>query len=233
MKKIIISLFLILGSSLYGKNIVLDKKEFIIEYSSKYKGPVKVSYTIDKKVNELNLKKRPKFYKDPSLDIKIATVPEDFTNTGFDRGHLAPDANFDYDEEVLNKTYSMANITPQYPNVNRKIWASLEELERYTVSQFGSLYVENIVIYGNERLQKLPIEEILKGKTFKDEKHLENYKNKQLKATKELEKKNIYLPKAFIKKFKQKNFEECFYVPNKKDLNISSIDLYRVSCKGI
>lgn len=230
LSKIIICTIL-LNLNLFGVNI--DKTEFIIKYDTNVKGPTKVSYILDNKSNLVNIKERPSFYKEPLLTYDVGVVPNDLTNTGFDRGHIAADATFDYDLEVLKKTYSMANIVPQYPNVNRKVWANIEELERYNVSQFGSLYVENFILYGNETLKKLPLEEILLEKKFKDKKHENNYIKKYIKDSENLEKKEIYVPTFFIKKmFNEKyNFSECFKVPNLKDLDLN-IDKYKIDCNS-
>jgi len=71
----------------------------------------------------------------------------DYTHSGYDRGHLANDASFDYDEKAVRKTYTMANIIPQAPNVNRKTWIKAEKLERTIAVQLGSVSVLNGVVY--------------------------------------------------------------------------------------
>ena len=37
---------------------------------------------------------------------------------GYDVGHLANDASFDYNKETLYDTYSTANVIPQLPEIN-------------------------------------------------------------------------------------------------------------------
>lgn len=230
LKRILLSVLSICTVSISEVLIPIDKGEFQILYSPLYKGAVKVSYQLDKRVNVENIKKRPSFYKEVTLPIVIATIPEDLTNTGMDRGHLAPDAAFDYNEEVLNKTYSMANIVPQYPNVNRKVWASIEELERYTAVQFGKIEVENYVFYGSEYLKKLPLEEILSDSS-RNIKDINKYSNKYIRDAKNLEEKKIRVPTGFLKKIKAKEFMECYYVENKKEIEIKSVKDFLVECK--
>lgn len=236
MFKILISaIVLSLGLNAVDK-FEINKDEFLIEYSLEKKGATKVIYNLDYRVNVGNLQKRPEFYKDDSLKYPYGTTPEDYTNTGFDRGHLAPDASFDYDVETLNKTYSMANIVPQYPDVNRKVWKDIEELERYNASQFGNLYVENIVEYNsNEILKKLPIEEILPERKFKNTEHRAKYISKYEKDSINLEKKEIYVPTHFIKKMENKEhgFRECYKVPNIKNINTNGIEQYKINCSNI
>lgn len=218
MNKIIILIFL--SISLFGKDILIDKGEFKVIYSVEYKGPVLVSYELDKRVSEGNIKKRPSFYKEPLLSYEEGAVPSDYTNTGFDRGHIASHASFDYSEEVLNKTYSMANIALQYPEVNRKVWLSIEEMERYNTVQFGKLYVENRIVYGDEILKKKAVDET-KGL---------KYKIKYQREAEALEKKKIRIPIGFYKKMVSGEFKECYYVENKEDIKKKDIKEYLVPC---
>jgi endonuclease G, mitochondrial len=45
---------------------------------------------------------------------------------GYDRGHLAPSADFRWSENALSESYYYSNITPQAPDFNRKKWAEIE-----------------------------------------------------------------------------------------------------------
>ena len=112
------------------------------------KGAKYVSYTLDGKlVNKINIKKRPSFYTEKNLKKKYRSHTRDYTHSGYDRGHLAPDASFNYDKKIVRKTYTMANIIPQAPKVNRKTWIKAEKLERSVASSLGTVNVLNGVIY--------------------------------------------------------------------------------------
>ena len=102
-------------------NQIIDKQVFTICYDYKMKGAKYVLYTLNgSKVNKLNIKKRPSFYTEKNLKKKYRSHTRDYTHSGYDRGHLANDASFDYDKKIVRKTYTMANIIPQAPKVNRK-----------------------------------------------------------------------------------------------------------------
>lgn len=58
-----------------------------------------------------------------------------FDGFGFDRGHLAPSADFKWSENALSESYYYSNMTPQRPEFNRDSWASLEGLLRKIVEQ--------------------------------------------------------------------------------------------------
>lgn len=54
---------------------------------------------------------------------------------GFDRGHLAPSADFRWSATALSESYFYSNMTPQRPDFNQKSWAELEGLLRTIVDQ--------------------------------------------------------------------------------------------------
>ena len=61
--------------------------------------------------------------------IADSPTPADYTNSGYDRGHMVPAANADEPKE-MSDTFLMTNMTPQLPSVNRIAWKQLEEYVR-------------------------------------------------------------------------------------------------------
>jgi endonuclease G len=60
-------------------------------------------------------------------------TPEGKTKTegfGYDRGHLAPSADFRYSKKALSESYYYSNMSPQTPGLNRGRWADLEDAMR-------------------------------------------------------------------------------------------------------
>jgi endonuclease G, mitochondrial len=55
---------------------------------------------------------------------------KDYTNTGFDRGHMAPNHGIAtrYGKDAQLETFLMTNVCPQKPNMNRKVWRKLEAI---------------------------------------------------------------------------------------------------------
>ena len=154
-------LLLITAISLYATEIsdyinknncsqIIDKSVFTICYDYKLKGAKYVAYTLDGSlVNSSNIKKRPRFYTEKNLPKQYRSTSKDYVNSGYDRGHLANDADFDYSEKTLRKTYTMANIIPQAPKVNRKTWIKAEKYERTVALELGSVTVINGVVYSS------------------------------------------------------------------------------------
>ena len=127
---------------------VLNKQYYEICYDNEYKGALAVSYMLfGDKVNALNIEERPSFYIDTTLPKEYASKPSDYTGSGYDRGHLANDASFDYSEVALKSTYVMSNIVPQEPSLNGYGWSDTEKEERKLAKEYGEVGVIIGVVY--------------------------------------------------------------------------------------
>jgi len=62
---------------------------------------------------------------------------------GYDRGHLAPSADFRWSQEALSESYFYSNMSPQLADFNRGIWGNLEDAIRGYIFRNSSsqLYV--------------------------------------------------------------------------------------------
>ncbi len=133
---------------------VIDKEYYEICYDYDLKGALFVSYSLDgDNVDKQNLTDRPSFYTEPTLYDEYVSEYNDYVGSGYDRGHLASDASFDWSYNSLDSVYSMANIIPQYPEVNRKLWIQTEYYERKKALEYGSVDVLIGVIYSDNPQQ--------------------------------------------------------------------------------
>lgn len=70
-----------------------------------------------------------------------AVRTSDYTNTGFDRGHLCPSDDRDNTPEDNAATFILTNIVPQAPRHNREVWKSLEDYERQLMGGGNDVYI--------------------------------------------------------------------------------------------
>jgi endonuclease G len=86
------------------------------------------------------------FYKNYILDT---ATTEDYTNSGYDRGHLTPSA--DANSSIAQKqTFDLANVAPQEPSCNRIIWKKLEcDTRRLVKSNPGVKFFIITGVYGS------------------------------------------------------------------------------------
>lgn len=113
---------------------------FQLCYRESYEDAEWVAYVLTR--DELNAvtERSNKFHADKEISTGSAT-PSDYTNSGYDRGHLAPAADLVWSEESMNDSFLMSNMTPQAPDFNRGMWKSLEEQVRSWAQEFGEVVV--------------------------------------------------------------------------------------------
>lgn len=74
-------------------------------------------------------KERLRFKEDTSVEEHYRSRNSYYHLSGYDRGHLAPAADFE-DHGQLEDSYNLCNVSPQNSDMNRKIWAWLEDWTR-------------------------------------------------------------------------------------------------------
>ena len=75
----------------------------------------------------------------PSTFFRATT--SNYTNTGFDRGHMCPSEDRDGSSTDNAATFLMTNIVPQAPNNNQITWVALENYSRTLINSGNELYI--------------------------------------------------------------------------------------------
>jgi len=124
-------------------------------YDAVNMGPHIITYILTKERAEAGgIRPSAMFTQDRDGGILMALLAEngyslprhrDYTNSGYDRGHMAPNADFNDTYENALATFFIANIWPQTPNVNRVEWLKTENETRRLASQYFSVRVIIIV----------------------------------------------------------------------------------------
>ena len=99
------------------------------------------------------LARKNNFHADPALPADGAR-PGDYAKTGYDKGHQAPAEDFAWSADEMSDSFSMANMAPQRPGLNRQQWERLEETARAWAWQRGplSIYVGPYVGGGGKKI---------------------------------------------------------------------------------
>ena len=76
--------------------------------------------------------------------VSNGATPADYTRSGYDKGHVAPNGDLSWDTQVEFESFLMTNMVPQTPYTNRSIVKSAETLVRTWTAQLNQPFV----VYG-------------------------------------------------------------------------------------
>ena len=119
--------------------IIQPNKDLEIAYDARTKNPIYVLERIKSRHHDVSerTQKNPSrrnhsFHEPKSIPPHHRPRNGYYRNSGYDRGHMAAAANCINDED-MNDTFTLANISPQYPVMNRVVWSNLEAMTRKLV----------------------------------------------------------------------------------------------------
>ncbi len=147
--------------------VLIIHKAMMLVYSEKHEQAKWVAHIITGDVIFGNEGRTNDFRPDTMIKTGSAVELDYFTKTkvgdgykydgfGYDRGHLAPSADFRWSKKALSESYLYSNMSPQVADFNRISWAKLEDMMRGYILK--NPHTQLYVITGpvlNDALQKI------------------------------------------------------------------------------
>ena len=144
MKKILFLLLLpLLSFSQLRDSVYVKTDIYEVMYSETLEQPLWVKYQVQCTGAGAS-RKGMDFY--TVKDVKTSDA-KDYEKNEWDKGHVAPAADFNCTKEMLYKTFSYLNCTLQHEKLNRVHWRLLEDYERLLAYVEGPVNVEVKVIF--------------------------------------------------------------------------------------
>lgn len=140
----------------HDNEYLLFQRDYIINYDADLRIPLWVAYCLESAMLErgadVDDNRIEAFRADPRLAAigLLAVGPRDYAATGFDRGHMAPNADFVFGLVPMINTYIMTNMCPQYPEFNRGIWSLLESYVRRWARRYQRLWLITGAIFDSD-----------------------------------------------------------------------------------
>ncbi|MEI6775477.1 MAG: DNA/RNA non-specific endonuclease [Chloroflexales bacterium] len=124
-------------------NYLIERPQYVLSYNRDHGTPNWVSWQITE--NDLGDVQRSNVFKSDATLPKdkewYHVKTDDYTGSGYDRGHMCPSADRSAVQDDNDATFILTNILPQAPNNNRGTWEQLESDSRSWVRKGHVLYV--------------------------------------------------------------------------------------------
>lgn len=129
---------------------------FATMYSGVSKTPLwSAEHLTRRRLNQADtLPREDSFHEESRLPQSVRAALSDYSGSGYDRGHIAPNADMANISQQYD-SFSLANIAPQSPRNNRYIWRNIESATRYLTLQYGEVYVVTGTAFTSKRLKKI------------------------------------------------------------------------------
>jgi endonuclease G len=125
------------------RGVFLCRKGYALAFDVKGKVPL---WVVESLTRERSLifdkgRRRP-FTQDPDLPPGTSPRNEDFRGGVYDKGHMAPAEDSDWDADASSETYYLSNVAPMVGRkLNRTLWKRLEEEVRNWAQCSNQLHV--------------------------------------------------------------------------------------------
>jgi endonuclease G len=126
-------------STANSRNFLVPRPQFTLSYNHAAGGPNWVSWHLQS--SDIGKARRGKFRPDPLLPLLWQIYPSDYTNSGYERGHLCPSKDRSATRDDNDATFVMSNVLPQTADLNEDVWEGLESYCRERARDGNELFL--------------------------------------------------------------------------------------------
>lgn len=122
--------------------LIFKRKCYTVSYNKETKQPNWVAWHLR---GECVIKREDdvwhEFLEDSCLAEGERATLEDYAASGYDRGHMCPVGDCNWNIDGRDETFLLSNICPQNSNLNRGDWKEIEHACRRWAKRFGDIYI--------------------------------------------------------------------------------------------
>lgn len=105
---------------------LIEYPGFTVSFNPKHHVPNYVTWELTSQEAKASQHSRTnKFFSD--TNVKGCPTDDDYRNSGYDRGHMAPAGDMKWDADAMKSSFVFTNMVPQSHDLNAGAWSNLEE----------------------------------------------------------------------------------------------------------
>lgn len=81
------------------------------------------------------------YREDPEIEEESRATLADYASSGYDRGHMCPGGDCNWNDEGRDETFLLSNMCPQNSNLNRGDWKEIEIACRKWAHEYRNIYI--------------------------------------------------------------------------------------------
>jgi endonuclease G len=121
-------------------DLLISRTQYVVSYNESRGTPNWVSYELDSR--QFGPQDRCNcFTADPNLPTDKQIFTSDYTNGGFDRGHMTRSADRTTANLENATTFYLTNVVPQQADLNQGVWAKFEDILGDTADAGRAVYI--------------------------------------------------------------------------------------------
>ena len=121
-------------------DVTLVYNGFVVNYNTRRLIPNWVAYELTAEEVAGEVPRARSFGMDIDYKERQA-MREDYSNTGWDKGHMAPSADMKWSQTAMYESFYLTNVCPQDHDLNGKDWQTLEKYVRTWAERYGHVWV--------------------------------------------------------------------------------------------
>lgn len=120
---------------------IIEYEGFTVSFNPKAHQPNYVAWELNEKEAYSTAfdRKNYDFASDP--DVAGCATLQDYKNSGYSRGHMAPAADMKWSHEAMKNCFYLTNISPQKSDLNAGAWKSVEDKCRQWAKRDSSIII--------------------------------------------------------------------------------------------
>lgn len=134
---------------------IIRHDNYVICYNREMYIPNWVAYELTSKEIEGDEERGDRMFSMDPKYRKTQAMREDYYDSGWTKGHMAPAADFRWSASAMDETFYLTNVCPQNERLNGKDWEYLERQVRGWAERYGKVWVVTGPIVGENKYGRI------------------------------------------------------------------------------